>query len=333
MKSIFKKIFSLIVVTAIVMSFSICLVACDKTQGENALRFVVPDGTPALSIAKLFSDNQNIDGQNVDYNIIPAQTIATEIGTEKADMIIMPTNLGAKLVNQGAAYKLVSVKVEGSLYVISKPENASGENNTILIDDFKGKKIVSIGKGKTPDKIFKYIIDNTDGVEYKENKLIFEDKQETTIQFVANGTAAKVELENEKADFAIVGEPVATVFGTQKAGGYSARLNLQNLYSDISGFENYPQASLFVKNNLVQNKEFMTKLFTALNKSNEWITENPDKVFDLLKQYGSKVPFPASCISRCNISSGELTQNDKDGIIAYLKLLMPEINWDSSKLF
>ena len=163
-----KKIASLVVATILVFTL-LAFVACNPdnpvnpdnnsdggNQSKGNLRFVMPDGTPALASLSLLGET-DIGGYTVNGSIIAATAIQTEIGGEKADLIIAPTNAGANLINKGADYKLVSVMVEGSLYLIGSPSKV-GANTTITLDDLKGKKIASIGQGNTPDKVFKYII-------------------------------------------------------------------------------------------------------------------------------------------------------------------------------
>ena len=48
-----------------------------------------------------------------------------------SDLVIMPVNAGATLINKGADYKLVSVAVDGSLYLVGNSETAT----TLTIDD------------------------------------------------------------------------------------------------------------------------------------------------------------------------------------------------------
>ena len=342
-----KKI-SMILVAILVVATLFTFVACnpvtpddpdnnpDANQSKGTLRFVMPDGTPALAALSLLGETKDIGGYKVSTEIVASTSIQTEIGGEKADVIIAPTNAGANLINKGAGYKLVSVAVEGSLYLIGKPEKVDG-NSTITIDDLKGKKIASIGQNNTPDKVFKYIIDNTDGVTYDDTNdvITFSDGQTATIEWCADGPAAKIALsrENNPCDFAIVGEPAATAFG--KSSGFSASMDLQALYKAINGNDtNYPQASLFVKTELTKDAEFMTALLKALEDSRDWVIANPTEVTTTIQAKGSTTTFHADSIPRCaivvNRADNAATQQ---AIITYLNLMIPAVNWANVDLF
>lgn len=333
MKKIILTLLSVIIILVLAFSF----VACDKEDTTNKeLKFVVPDGTPALAICNLLGKT-TIGDYSIDATIIGADTIATQIGGGKADLIIAPTNAGANLISKGADYKLFSVAVEGSLYLIGKP--VSEGNNVITLNDIKGKTIASIGHNNTPDRVFKFIIDNTDGVTYDDQKdtITFADGSVTTIEWAADGPAAKTKLlrEENPCDFAIVGEPAATAFGTPNGGGFSARMDLQAMYKKCANTTlNFPQASLFVKTSLLNDTAFMSALVEKLKESREWVIANPTDVSAKMKDLGSATAFPAPSIARCNVVvSIANTAEVKASVITYLKLMVPAVDWDNVNLF
>ena len=343
-----KKIASIVVATILILTM-FAFVACDPvnpdngdgnnggSQSKGTLRFVMPDGTPALASLSLLGES-SLGGYTVNGSIIASTAIQTEMGGEKADIIIAPTNAGANLINKGADYKLVSVMVEGSLYLIGNPAKVGG-NSTITLDDLKGKKIASIGQGNTPDKVFKYIIDNTDGVTYDDTNdvITFSDGQTATIEWCADGPAAKVALlrENNPCDFAIVGEPAATAFGTPNGGGFSARMDLQAMYKAVNGNDsNFPQASLFVKTSLTKDAEFMSALLKAFEDNRDWVQANPAEVTAKIQEKGSTTTFPAPSIPRCAIVVNKANNTaTQEAIITYLSLMIPSVNWAEVDLF
>ena len=329
-----KKITSIVVAILLLMTM-VMFTACND---KGDLRFVMPDGTPALAAMSLLGETTNLGGYNVSAEIVASTAIQTEIGGEKADIIIAPTNAGANLISKGANYKLVSVMVEGSLYLIGNPAKVGG-NTTITLDDLKGKRIASIGQNNTPDKVFKYIIDKTEGVTYDDaNDIItFSDGQTATIEWCADGPAAKVALlrENNPCDFAIVGEPAATAFGTPNGGGFSARMDLQAMYKAVNGNDaNFPQASLFVKTSLTKDKKFMSALLNALSENRDWVIANPSEVTATIQAKGSSTTFPAPSIPRCSIVVNKADNTaTQEAIITYLSLMIPSVNWAEVDLF
>ena len=125
-------------------------------SGENSaslknFSFVVPDGAPAIAIAKFIKDNQNFeDGASFSYSVVEAGDISSYITNEnkKADFVIMPINLASKLYKKHQ-YTMVSVITHGNLYLMSKNVNASGLKDT---------KIGVTGEGLVPDLTLKMVL-------------------------------------------------------------------------------------------------------------------------------------------------------------------------------
>lgn len=324
-----KKLTAVMLLVALVLSIGL-LTACNKDDNKGngndvTLTFAAPEGTPALAIARLITDNKSISGKNVNYKIVNPSNIAKEMQAGLSDLVIMPVNAGATLINKGADYKLVSVAVDGSLYLVGKSETAT----TLTIDDIKGKKIACIGQQGVPGLVFRYIL--------KENNINIVDSPENVsensvyVQYAGDGLQAKTAVENKSVDYAVVGEPAATTFKTM---GFNAQMDLQAEYKNVSGKETYPQAGIFVKSSLASDTTFMDALFTALKASKEWVKNNPQSVNDFMKANAyESAAFPAPSIAKCNVNAEKLTAEKKAEVLAFLKNLAPGVNWDTVNLF
>ena len=319
-----KKLTAVMLLVMLILSVGL-LTACKGNGNDVTLTFSAPEGTPALAIARLITDNKKIAGKNIDYKIVNPANIASEMASNKSDLVIMPVNAGAMLINKGANYKLVSVAVDGSLYLVGK----SDAEKTLTINDIKGKKIACIGKTGTPGLVFRYIMkmNNIEVVEEKEkltNDNVF-------VQYVADDNLAKTAVEKEDGvDFAVVGEPAATAFKMKFE--FKAQMDLQAEYKAVSGKEIYPQAGIFVKSKLVSDEAFMTKLFNALKASKDWVTKNPADVTAFMKKNAyESATFPAPSIARCKIDATKLSDEKKDEVLAFLNNLVPNVKWDEVK--
>ena len=324
-----KKLTAVMLLVALVLSIGL-LTACNKGNKKGngndvTLTFAAPEGTPALAIARLITDNKSISGKNVNYKIVNPSNIAKEMQAGLSDLVIMPVNAGATLINKGADYKLVSVAVDGSLYLVEQSKTAK----TLTIDDIKGKKIACIGQQGVPGLVFRYIL--------KENNINIVDSPEKVpensvyVQYAGDGLQAKTAVENGSVDYAVVGEPAATTFKTK---GFNAQMDLQAEYKKVSGKETYPQAGIFVKSSLASDTAFMDALFTALKASKEWVKNNPQSVNDFMKANAyESAAFPAPSIAKCNVNAEKLTAEKKAEILAFLKNLAPGVNWDTVNLF
>lgn len=326
-----KKLTAVMLLVALVLSIGL-LTACNKDDNKGngndvTLTFAAPEGTPALAIARLITDNKSISGKNVNYKIVNPSNIAKEMQAGLSDLVIMPVNAGATLINKGADYKLVSVAVDGSLYLVGKSETAT----TLTINDIKGKKIACIGQQGVPGLVFRYIMkmNNIEVVEEKE-KLTSDN---VFVQYVADGNLAKTAVDKpDGVDYAVVGEPAATTF--KMKFGFNAQMDLQTEYKKVSGKETYPQAGIFVKSSLSSDTAFMDALFAALKASKEWVKNNPQSVNDFMKANAyESAAFPAPSIAKCNVNAEKLTAEKKAEVLAFLKNLAPGVNWDTVNLF
>ena len=327
-----KKLTAVMLLVALVLSIGL-LTACNKDDNKGngndvTLTFAAPEGTPALAIARLITDNKSISGKNVNYKIVNPSNIAKEMQAGLSDLVIMPVNAGATLINKGADYKLVSVAVDGSLYLVGK--NIDEAAKTLTIDDIKGKRIACIGQQGVPGLVFRYIL--------KENNINIVDSPENVsensvyVQYAGDGLQAKTAVENKSVDYAVVGEPAATTFKIKF--GFNAQMDLQAEYKKVSGKETYPQAGIFVKSSLASDAAFMDALFTALKASKDWVTKNPQSVNDFMKANAyESAAFPAPSIAKCNVNAEKLTAEKKAEVLAFLKNLAPGVNWDTVNLF
>lgn len=125
-----------------------------SSSANDNLRFSAPEGTPALAMLTLATNNQKIDGKTVEYEVVSPSNIASEMAAGKSDIVIMPVNAGANLIRQGKDYKLVSVAVDGSLYMVGN----TADGGEISFSDLVGKKIACIGKSATPGLVFRYVM-------------------------------------------------------------------------------------------------------------------------------------------------------------------------------
>ncbi len=328
-----KKLTAVMLLVALVLSIGL-LTACNKDNKKGngndvTLTFAAPEGTPALAIARLITDNKSISGKNVNYKIVNPSNIAKEMQAGLSDLVIMPVNAGATLINKGADYKLVSVAVDGSLYLVGKI-GKSETAKTLTIDDIKGKKIACIGQQGVPGLVFRYIL--------KANNISIVDSPEKVsensvyVQYAGDGLQAKTAVENGSVDYAVVGEPAATTF--KMKFGFNAQMDLQAEYKKVSDKETYPQAGIFVKSSLASDAAFMDALFTALKASKEWVKNNPQSVNDFMKANAyESAAFPAPSIAKCNVNAEKLTAEKKAEILAFLKNLSPGVNWDTVNMF
>ncbi len=127
---------------------------------NKTFNFVVPDGAPALAIAKFISEQQNfVNGATFNYKVVSADAIAGYMNgsfSPTADFMILP--IKAATINYKMKYTMVSVITHGNLYLISKTQSVTG---------LVGKKVgVMGGENEVPDVTLKVIL-KKNGLKYK----------------------------------------------------------------------------------------------------------------------------------------------------------------------
>ncbi len=329
-----KRIIAFVAMLAMVAVACFALVACGEKPGDKDIienvTFSAPEGTPALAMLRLATDNAKIGDISVTYKVVKPANIAAEMSAKTSDIVIMPVNGGANLIRQGARYKLVGIAVDGSLYMVGNTEKG-GE---ISIDDIKGKKVACIGQTGVPGLVFRYVL-SANGITIVDENTA-PDENQVSVRYAADGTAAAQLLQGGQVDFMVVGEPAATA--QTKRLKLNAEMNLQSEYAKASGASNYPQAGLFVSERLYSNEKFMSELFSALSASKKWVSEHKADVtsFAQTNLYES-ANFPAIAIDRCAVNATRLDDVQKAQVITFLEKVMPKdakgnaIDWQSAK--
>lgn len=131
----------------------------EPTEEKGTITITVPDGAPALTVISLH--NTRIYGYKIVVNVVSgADLVLGSLTNGNSDIVVLPTNVCAKLYNKGMKVRLASVNVFGVLYMVGKTEVKT-------LDDLVGKTVYNIGAGGTPDLTLKYIL-KANGYDYQE---------------------------------------------------------------------------------------------------------------------------------------------------------------------
>ncbi len=299
-----KKAICIILTVIMICSVCVFAAACNDKKSEiTTINVVVPDGAPALAVAKMLSAGK-FEGYDVKYEIVDGTDIATKLSAQPtlADLAILPTNMGAKLYNSGIGIKMVATNVYGLLYLVGTEEAAS-------VSALKGQKILCTGQGGTPDFVLQYVL--------KMNGITTEDVE---IEYIAKGSDAIAKLKSGAAKFALLGEPAATM-AVSKAGA-KVLFDMQSEWEKSTGTYGYPQACTVVTNDLFSKHSAFVKAFLKeMNANLTWINENVDATNAAIKANGGSANFAsAEVISRCNVKYVGATEAKAD-VEKYLEIM------------
>lgn len=264
-----KKLMSVILSVMLVLgvcAFAACNTKTGKTDNpENvSISVVAPDGAPALSLAKLMHDDNQL-GAKVNYTVVNAADIAKHItgAGERADVALVPVNAASKILASGNEYKGVATITHGNLYMLSKDETAVTKDN---ISSLKGKRVAIVNIANVPGLTFKAIL-KKNGIAYTEDES--EKSAENVYLFGIDGTNIAPSLVNSTADYVVAPEPAVSTITTAKPV-----IKKVAALHDIYGA--YPQAVMVVKASVLEkNKDIIKKLYDAMVENEQWIVENP----------------------------------------------------------
>lgn len=305
-----KKLFLSIIVLTLVSTLALfMLVGCndndngDETTTPVEVKVCVPDGSPAIAIAKLLQDNLTYDGYNISYEIVTgSEGIGARLASGQATIAIAPTNVGATQYNKNnGKYKLAATAVQGALYMVGKGE-VVGDTVAEQLSSLKGKTVYNIGQGATPDLTFKYILDYYQ-IPYQATAT--ESADYVSLQYVSAGSELIPLLKQGKAQFGIMGEPAVT--NANAKAGTTTLFSIQDLWNGVTNTTGgFPQASVLVQNTIADGNHdaFLGWFLTKLEESANWTKTNAEAAKTALTAAGSTslAGLNANMINKCNIS-------------------------------
>ena len=181
-------------------------------------------------------------------------------------------NIGKTLISGQADCAVMPVNVASKLYNAGNDLKLASVNvfgvlymvgKTPLDGDeqLKGKVIATIGKGATPDLSLKIVY----------------------------------------ADYAILGEPVATT----ACNNLKAQIvmDIQQKWAEVVGENTFVQAGLVMRSNVYENTELANALLDRLSRNKDIILSRADKVKATIQKFGSSLQadFTTEMLERCNL--------------------------------
>jgi NitT/TauT family transport system substrate-binding protein len=221
----------------------------------------VPSGAPTMAMAQLVSQGlPDYPGYLTEYEILRTpDLLGARLISGEADLAIVPTNLAARLYNQGQDVKIVAGVVWGIFYVVGTGEYSSWE-------DLKGETLSIFGRGLTPDLVFRFLAEKN-GLEIL---------QDLSLVYLGGATEVAPAFLAGKSSLALVPEPMLSMILKRKPEA-KVVLDLQAEWAKLSDSgRSYPQASLIVQGSFAQeHPEYLAAFIKAFRESTLWLEANP----------------------------------------------------------
>lgn len=258
-----KKVTSVFCAAALAvapLAFSAC-----SPQAEAKYKVYMPDGAPAVALAKLMNDGY----ADTAFYVVPNSakvTIAQHVAKGDADLAILPVNAAATLYNGGTEIVMLSVNTHGNLFVI-------GDGDAITPEELVGKRLGVIGQGNVPEHALRMLFESK-GIELSvvTNSDTVDGK--VAVRFVGAGDQLAPLIKKGEVDYGYLAEPAVTTVSTNL--NKSIVMDMQEQWQTAFGSE-FPQAVLVAKKSLVEtDKEYVDGFLTALKASDGWAENNAE---------------------------------------------------------
>lgn len=293
--------------------------------GENVtVNVYLPDGTPALALAKAMTEGVSAEGYDVDFKIIAAGDIGKVFAATNADLAIMPTIGAATNYKKGVGIQLVSTNVFGNLYIVGV--NAPKEE--VSLADLKGKTVMTTAA--TTIQLFEYLL-KENNIKYVEGDAA--DKESDTVYLKSYDDGSQITQALAAAGsgeaYGVLGEPQVTVCQS-KVSAAKILVDFQAEWEKLTSFDGYPQASLIVKKSFAEaNGAFVNAFAAALESNAAWLAsaDNIAKFKAALVSYNethsdyqttlANAALTVDTVARCNLgyqSAADVKTSVKDYI-------------------
>ncbi|MHB8125446.1 MAG: ABC transporter substrate-binding protein [Desulfitobacteriaceae bacterium] len=266
-------------------------------------------GPTSIGMIKMIEDNPSF-GQNVEGKYLVAQSpeiMVSKLLAKEVDFATIPINLAAKIYNNGVDYKFAAMSTWGVLYVVGS------ETGIKEWKDLKGKTINSIGKGTTPDFVFRYLL--------KKNGL--DPEKDVKIDYSMEQVELAEAVIADMVKLALLPEPFVTMTMTNNKD-IAIVLNLQDeWYKTTDGKIPFAQSGLVVRGEFAQkHPDIVAIVLEEYKKSIDWVNNNPSEAGILVEKHkiGMKAKIAELAIPRCNQSYKD-AQTSKEAVNAYLKVI------------
>ncbi len=272
-----KRILSLVLLVGLLLS------GCTSTQPLewNSLSILSPKGAPAVALIPLVES----DVDAIDF-VDGADLLSAELVKGEYDVIVAPVNLGAMLYSKGnETYKLYAVLTWGNLYLVGNPDMVAEEAEPLALFG---------------DKAVPGIVYNT----------LYAANPAYSGEFFNAVADVQAQLLTGQYNLGLLAEPLvtATLVKAQENG-----INLQ-VIEDVqaawlakTGYENFPQAGLFVKADLSEDQ--LAQIEVRFAAMQDFVSSADENAMDVVV-----APIDAIGAAVLGVPSGALVAKAWDGL-------------------
>ncbi|QVK18722.1 ABC transporter substrate-binding protein [Mycoplasmatota bacterium] len=241
-----------------VLSFIFVLVilsGCAKESNEK-VKVLIPAGAPTLGFVQMIHDDKEILDYDMTYESVSGPDLLVSAITSKSHQIVVaPTNIGAKLYGKSPDYVYAGTLTFGNLYLVSSEE--------MTIDDLENETIYAFGQGGTPEILLRKVLGD----------------KNVDIQFLSSVNDVNGGFNAGNYKVVLLAEPILSVVKAKK-DVYTV-LDLQEEYQKLSGSSSYPQSGVFINKDFAsKNEKFVEKFLEKLQSSVQYVNSEKESASD-----------------------------------------------------
>lgn len=281
-----------------------CLAGCSTNNGTqgakqyDALKIVGLKGPTTMGIVKMMEDNTSNT-----YEVLgTADEASVKIIKGEVDVALVPANLASVLYNKTQGQiQIAGINTLGVLYVLEK-------GNTVnSISDLKGKKVISTGKGTTPEYVLNYLL-SKNGID------------DVDVEYKSEATEVAAELNSGKADIAVLPQPYVTSV-IDKNADIRIALDLTQEWNKVDSSSALVTGVIVIRKEIAETRKADIDAFLSEYKQSVEFVNNDDEAAALVAKQGiATEEIARKAIPYCNIVLIE-GEDMKSKLSGYLKVL------------
>ena len=287
-----------------------CLTACgpeaeeraDQSASATVVSVAALKGPTTMGLAWLLDHQDSDAAVRFDLSLHGAPDEITP-GLLKGDTMLaaIPANLAAVLYAKGAKIKVAAVNTLGVLHIVTKNESVTA------VSDLAGKKVLSTGRGTTPQWVLEY--------------LLAENGVEAQVEYLSEASEVAARLTAEDTAIAVLPEPYVTTV-LAKDPSLELALDLTDEWDKISQTQLVTGVLVVADQFAEQDSAVFGAFLDDYRASIDYTNANPDQVAPLIEELGI---VPSAELAGAAIPRSHLAflggQDCKAAVSAYLAVL------------
>ncbi len=238
-------------------------------EGPGTVTILALKGPSAMGMVVLMDSLKTVDGKGVNIEVLeePMQVRARML-VDKPEIALLPLNMASILYNKGLKYQLLAVPIWGTLYLFGTDTLISAWQ------DLKGKTVYMMGKGATPDILFRYLLEKNGLVPGQD---VILDYSFPTHLDLANAVIAG------QADLAVLSEPEGSL-AQERNGAVRLIMDLNREWAEaVPENPGLPQTALLVRSDFARDHASgILGIAESWKQSTEWVTLHPTQAARLI---------------------------------------------------